>query len=239
MTELEQLFDNTKDNKAIYPKSMQWIAGEITGIAFFPGGKGTFNNDDTISDKQIMVLGQDFDTWDNFNKSKENGQEDIEKNPTWRNILEYLKSVDLSPSNCFFTNAILGCRTEGCSTGKSPAFKETEFLRYCRSFFLRQLDMQQPKIIFVLGKHVAEFLSASSEDLACWEKIKNFASVDTAGQQIIEAKFNNGVASTVVLLTHPSFRPSNVHRRKYKSYQGLEAEYEMGKHACQLLSKSS
>lgn len=237
MTELEVLFENINDNVAIFPKSMKPIAGEIKGIGFFPGGKGTFNNDDTIWDKEVMVLGQDFDTYENYNIAKENGQEDIEKNPTWRNILEYLKSVDVSPSNCFFTNAILGCRTEGSSTGKSPAFKETEFLRYCRSFLLRQLDMQQPKIIFVLGKHVAEFLSATSEDLACWKKIKNFASVDAAGKQIIKARFNNNVESTVVLLTHPSFRPSNVHRRSYLNYVGKEAEEHMGKHACQELTQ--
>ena len=80
MDELQPLFSRL--DKISYPDTMIMVGGEITGVAFFPGGKGTFNNENIISDKKIMILGQDFDCEDNFKVSKNNGKEDIRKNPT-------------------------------------------------------------------------------------------------------------------------------------------------------------
>ncbi len=227
MTDIQKLFDEMKTYS--YPETMIAINGEIPGQAFFPGGKGTFLNDDNLSHREIMILGQDFDSEKNYKITVKAGREDIEKNPTWKNMLGFLKSLDISPNNCFFTNSILGIRRGESGTGKSPAFRSKAFIRDCQQFFLYQTEIQKPKIIFVLGKHVAEFLSDTSDDLKCWARVKNFASIDNSEKQIVTATFQNGVTSKLILLTHPSFRPSNIHRRKYLDYAGNKAEMEMVK----------
>ena len=212
-----------------YPNSMVIIKNEIKGRAFFPGGNGTFNNDTNLNDKSIMVLGQDFDSLKNYEKSLKLQLEKIETNPTWKNILLFLKELNINPERCFFTNAILGVRNSEKATGKSPAFKDEIFINNCRNFFLYQVELQKPKIILVLGIHVATFLSNTSKDLECWSKINNFGDFDDKNIQKIEAVFNNGLKSTVILLTHPSFRNLNVHRRKYNNYTGHDAEIQMVK----------
>jgi hypothetical protein len=89
-------------------------------------------------------------------------------------------------------------------------------------------------LIFVLGKEVAKFLSATSNNLACWKSFKDFKTIDGNGNQIIDAIFKNGVKSKLVLLTHPSFRTSNVHRRTYLNYEGHEAEVKMTQAAIEM-----
>ena len=58
MTEIEYLFDELKQYQK-YP-TMEMVTGEIKGHSFFPAGKGTFDNSETISNKKIMILGQDW-----------------------------------------------------------------------------------------------------------------------------------------------------------------------------------
>lgn len=230
MTDISKLEDKLKDLK--YPNLMTLIKEKIPGRAFFPGGTGLFNeNDKSLSGKDIMILGQDFDCETNYQKSLEAGEENITKNPTWRNLLSFLEELGISTDRCFFTNAIPGLRKGNVGTGKSPAFKDQEFIKKCRDYFLIQLAVQKPKIIFALGIHVAKFLSETSADLNCWKRIKNFAHVDQANNQVISANFDNGTTSNVILLTHPSFRNSNVYRRtcKDENFKGNAAEVWMVK----------
>jgi len=233
MTDIENLFSRL--STLSYPHTMKEIKGNIKGRAFFPAGKGTFDNGDSLSNTSIMVLGQDFDSEKNYKISLEKGQEDINKNPTWRNLCLFLTAIGKSPEDCFFTNAIMGIRKSDVSTGKSPAFKDQKFIQDCQKFFLYQIEIQKPKVIFVLGKYVAEFLAFSTEgfaltsmNLSSWKNIKNFATLDEKGNQIKkDIIFNNGIKSSLVILTHPSFRPSNIHRRSFNDYAGHEAEINM------------
>ena len=226
MKSIQTLFDKVEHLK--YPETMKCVKGEIKRIAFFPGGKGTFDMTKDLSGKNIMILGQDFDCEKNYNKSLENGTEDIQKNPTWRNLIAFLKNVNIEPTDCFFTNAIMGIRKGNIGTGKSPAFKDKTYLEECRNFFLSQLELQKPKAIFVLGKYVAEFLSPMSDDLSNWKTIKNFVSIDSQNLAVVKnVNFKNNVKTNLVLLTHPSFRPSNIERRSYKNLSGNEAEMLM------------
>lgn len=229
MSEIKQLFDKLREYT--YPeKTMKMVSGEISGRAFFPGGKGTFDNSDIISDKDIMILGQDFDCEKNYKKSLLNGKEDIDKNPTWKNLLAFLDEIKINRERCFFTNAILGIRKGDKGTGKSPAFKDEALMENCRKFFYFQIELQKPKAIFVLGKYTAEFLSKTSNDLESWSTIKNFKSVDEQNDQVKQnVTFYNNSKSSVVLLTHPSFRSSNIHRRSYNGKVGNEAEIAMTK----------
>lgn len=226
MTDVDKLFDRI--DKFRYPATMIQVKNEIRGLAFFPAGTGTFSGDKNLSDKNIMILGQDFDcetTYQNVTLKAE--REDTQKNPTWRNLLKFLKSVDVLPTECFFTNAIMGIRKGNRGIGKSPAFKDKEFIENCREFFLYQLKIMEPNAIFVLGPRVGEFLSSTSKDLICWKSIPNFTTIDKTRTQTISATFNNGIKSKLVLLTHPSMRPPNVKRRTYQKESGDKAEIRM------------
>jgi uracil-DNA glycosylase len=226
MTDIEKLFAYI--DTISYPDSIKKVAGGIQGIAFFPGGKGTFDNSDILSNKSIMILGQDFDCEKNYQVSFNNRQEDTNKNPTWRNLQNLLKSIDKSPNDCFFTNAIMGVRNGEISTGKSPGFKDKKFLQDCQNLFLYQIKIQKPKAIFVLGKYTAEFLAPTSDQLSDWEKISNFVTLDKKNIQIKkDVIFNNGVKSNLIILTHPSFQHLNVHRRSFNNFIGIEAEIKM------------
>jgi len=67
MIEIQQLFSRTETLS--YPHTMIKVVGNIEGRAFFPGGKGTFENDENISNKSVMILGQDFDCETNYLKT--------------------------------------------------------------------------------------------------------------------------------------------------------------------------
>jgi len=122
----------------------------------------------------------------------------------------------------------MGVRKGNKGTGKSPAFKDDNFITECQVFFLSQLEMQKPKVIFVLGKETAQFLSELSVDLNGWKRISTFKDVDGRNQQVIlNAVFENGISTNLVLLTHPSFRHLNLKNRSYKGLIGNEAEMKL------------
>jgi hypothetical protein len=101
-------------------------------------------------------------------------------------------------------------------------------LRLVESSFCFNCETQKPDLIFVLGKEPSLFLSPLSLALDFWKKDQSFATLDTAGEQIKKnVTFKNGITSNLVVLTHPSFRPVNVHRRSFIGKQGHEAEVGM------------
>lgn len=215
-------------NNLSYPPSMAPIQG-IPGKAFFPGGRGVWRAGDTdIAGKKYMVLGQDFDTLEAFERAKAAGSEDVQKNATWRNLLVFLDACGIAYDDCFFTNVIMGARREGSNSGRSPAFKDKAFIEACREFFLMQVKAQKPVLILVLGKEPARFLSALSDHLKEWKQEQTFSQMDSAKEQVKQdVVFENGITSNLVVLTHPSFRLSNVHRRCFGNEKGHSAEVAM------------
>ena len=184
MSETKQLF---KELESInFPEGLMVKPDrQVSGIAFFPVGRGLIKEKDTtISNKQVMILGQDFDTENNMKKVYEAGEEDIKRNSTWRNLLEFLKDVGIDSETCFFTNAFPAARANGNgeekkqkNTGRSPAFDSKEFVKDCQNFFQKQIKNQKPKLVVVLGIQVAKFLSKFVEDKK-WDSIKKFKDVD-------------------------------------------------------------
>lgn len=236
MTEIKSLFEEAKNITSYSLADMKLIAGEITGISFFPGGKGTFDESELISDKDYMMLGQDWGTYPEFIIDVEKGQENIRTNATWVNLLKLLKNeaLNIDPNNCFFTNAILGVREKGKSTGMCSAFKSgaDEFLKDCQDFFFKQVIMQRPKVIFVLGIYPALFLAPLNEELKRWKNIPNFRTIDEANNQILyDVEIVPNLFVNFVLLLHPSFRNVNLKRRKYKDLIIKDPEIEMIKDA--------
>lgn len=226
MTDFQVLFEKALRIK--YPEEvMVQVEKPLPQQAFFPGGRGTIDNSESISNRTIMCLGQDWGTYDDFLKDQVNGGENIEKNPTWKNLRTFLKNAGIDENHCFYTNAIMGLRRDGSASGKSPAFKNPEFIKECQDFFLKQLEVQQPKLILVLGILVVKFLSTMSSDLDSWKHSNSFKILDKSGDAVKKARFSNGVETNLVVLVHPSFRPLNVKLRTFKDFNGHKAELEM------------
>ena len=122
----------------------------------------------------------------------------------------------------------MGIRKGEIGTGKSPAFKDETFIKQCQELFLKQLDIQKPKAIFVLGKYVAEFLEPLEKEgntkLANWKSIKNFAEVDKDDYWKIGVTFRNKIETNLVLLVHPSLRHANLRYRRLEKFKGTNAE---------------
>ena len=229
MTEIDLLYNQLK--KLQYPYSMQKIGGELMkGRAFFPGGKGTLDNSDMISNKRIMILGQDQDNEENYKKNIVRGGENVETGKTWQNIRLFLKTVGIDENDRFFTNAIMGVRKNGKNTGRSPAFADKEYIAQCRKFLLYQIETQKPKLILVLGLRVAEFLSDLFLDNILsenWSKIPNYKQIDSQNLQVLkEVKLKNNIKTDIVLLVHPSYR-INAKHRTYGKLTGEKAEIAM------------
>jgi hypothetical protein len=231
MTEIDLLFERLKKiDESSYPDGMYPIQGGISVPAFYPGGKGTYDNSGKISDKKIMILGQDFGSRNQYLKLKERGRENIKKNKTWGPLLSFLDELQLEYTNCFFTNAILGVREGNMSVGRSLAFKDPKFISICQDFFLYQLEIQKPTTILVLGKEVAKFLGPLSEELKLWKSMISFKLIDQNGKQCIRnVVFKNNISANLALLTHPSYRKLNAHWRYYMNFEGFEAELKMVK----------
>ena len=239
MTDYQQLFEELQTIN--YPKtdkvemlSIPYKDNEgkhrVLDFGFFPAGRGTFDNDENISGKRIMILGQDFDCDNNYYDTDIALTENPNGNATWRNLLSFLKEVSKEDihKNCFYTNAIMGVRKGEIGTGKSPAFKDENFIKQCQKLFLKQLDIQKPKAIFVLGKYVAEFLEPLEKEgntnLANWKSINNFAEVDIDDYWKIGVTFRNGIETNLVILVHPSLRHANLRHRRLEKFKGTNSE---------------
>ena len=148
---------------------------EMKGPGFFPGCIGTINHDVNIKDVDVMVLGQDFDSLENYKKIDAKKGE-IENNTTWRNLKTLLDDLKIDQANCFFTNVYMGLRSENKkNTGASPASKKaaSEFAKQCHIFFKKQLHAVKPKLVLVLGKETAKFLTkAFPNEFTKWENIQ-------------------------------------------------------------------
>ena len=183
---------------------------ESTRAPAFPVGK-------------VMVLGHNFDSKKNYHISLQKGSEDVKKNPTWRNLVQFLANVGIAPEDIFFTNFFMGLIADRAkpigNTGTFPGAHDAAFVQRCQGFFLKQVDLQQPRVILVLGLKVPKYLSNLARPLEPWSKAKTFAAIDPHLCLIRNVVFH-GLAhpTTLAVLTHPSYRPRNV---KYRSYAGL------------------
>ncbi len=130
---------------------------KMKGPGFFPGCTGIHNSESAFQVKFVMVVGQDFDTKINYDKVGENGE--VDSNITWTNLKKLLDDINIRKDNCFFTNTYMGLRKNGKNTGASPAKKSPGFIKQCQDFFLEQLRVINPKLVLILGKEPAKFIT--------------------------------------------------------------------------------
>jgi len=236
MTELEIL--KTELAKIdTYPSTMKAVHCEITGRGFFPGARGlSIDGDKTLSNKPIMILGQDFGAIADFDLSKERSFE----NPTaltWRNLSEMLKQFEISEEECFFTNTFMGVRTTGSAMGRCPGYNHFLFLNDCRNFLIKQISTQRPRIIIALGLQLLEAISEVSESLNPLKEIKSFKKLDEKGFAIFNSVEFKGVPnfkSNIVFITHPTYHHLNVKHRRFNGLEEIEAEKALIKSALNL-----
>lgn len=226
---LEDLKKKLK-NISSYPDSLKEVCCEIKGLGFFPGARGLWEiNDFSLADKSIMVLGHDFGAERDYQLSVTRGSENVQS-LTWKNLITLLKEYNLNPKDIFFTNAIMGVRTNSSALGKSPAFDHQEFLKDCKTFLIEQINTQRPNLIIALGQHIWTFLSDVSKELKTLGNIKSFSELDNKELSFIrQVRFDNipNFTTNIAFITHPTYWHLNVKNRKYKTFVGIEAEKEI------------
>lgn len=238
-SEIDYLREKMK-NIDNYPEGIEQIEYKneayINGISFFPGGRGLFiDGDETISNKDIMIIGQDFDTKENFLKARAVGKEDVEKNRTWKTLLKLLQGCKVNENKCFFTNIIVGLRKGTKNTGKSIAFKNKGFLKKNSAFFKEQLICQKPKNILLLGYYPAFFLADTilPDKLESWRTYKTLSAFyknkNSLKKNVLFDFDGNKFSANILVIPHPSMLNSNlkyVYHEKLNSKESLQFLFE-------------
>ena len=208
---VEALFNEMQKLDFTLSNGMETIP-EMKGPGFFPGCIGTINDNVDIKDVDVMVLGQDFDTLENYNNIV-SAKGEIEKNTTWRNLNTLLHDLNIDQANCFFTNAYMGLRSESKkNTGASPASKKaaSEFAKQCHIFFKRQLHAVKPKLVLVLGKETAKFLTkAFPNEFTKWEDIQTLKQFYAEKDAVFNDIKFEGENIRFVFVLHPSMSNTN------------------------------
>jgi hypothetical protein len=129
------------------------IADLIPGTSFFPGGMGLWRGDVPFGDAPhffpeapIMFLAHNFDSIEAYKAARKRGGEGDK--PFWKVLKDFLQTASVDPSDCFFTNALMGLKP-GAASGKMPSVPG--YKKQCRCFLLRQIEIVGPRAIVVLG----------------------------------------------------------------------------------------
>jgi uracil-DNA glycosylase len=210
----------------------------IGGQAFFPGDSGLLGQ--TFPFQQIMVLGHDFDTRNNFETACEVGHES-EGNDTWRSTLALFGRVGINKEQCFFTNAYMGVRTGRYPNGKcvkptgvNPSRSHKPYANLCATMFEHQIGVQQPKLVIALGTYVPPFLAKSAPaTLGAWKQTsfekrdKDFALAIATFPAVCPDGSIGDQTCVVASILHPSMRDANLDRRSYEGLTGDKAEVKL------------
>ena len=227
-TELESLF-NEINKFEFYPSNIQRISGDISGNIFFPGGHGIFKKETgKISDKEIMVIGDQFTHNLDFNKAHGLKKDRMRISPGWSNFLLLCIKGNIDPEKCFFTNTLLGMVIPKYTGQKPSDYTKNYFTEYCRSILRKELEIQKPKLIIVLGLKAARFLSIFHPDMQEWANINSISKADQQGYSIIKnVPLTESSKSTLALIAHPVGRHVHIAGRKFGKFSGNKAEVEM------------
>ena len=216
-----------------YPPGVIRVPTPISGIAFFPGGYGLWRPD--IAEPLppfpvggVMVLGHDFHSEAGYTESLARTRE-AETQPTWRQLLKFLAEVDITPVECFFTNAYLGLRAGSNTTGKFPGAASAPFVNHCLAFLRSQISAQRPRLILTLGVNVPPLIGQLAPQLEPWTRGRGLKHLDAVGPVQHRVRFDETLdhTATVVALTHPSLRDAGVRHRRYRGGSGHHAELQM------------
>ena len=219
-----------------YPNMVKPVDIMLNITAFFPGGKGLWLEEYSDVFPNILVLGQDFSTVDNYKSMLRNESTDLECR-TWRNLIKLFNEAGIDLKECFYSNVFMGLRETISMTGRFPGFKDRKFVMRNVDFLSFQIETMKPVAIITLGRPASELLAKASKlDLDCWKSGRALSVPNNGLQKNI--RFNEHIC-TCVALEHTSLRHLNVKRRVYENssgvYHGNTAEVEMLKDLTKIL----
>jgi uracil-DNA glycosylase len=207
--EISQLEAERRFTGKPYPDGMASFPGRLTGQGFFPGGDGLWRDDSRIKLSStspfpvggIMFLGNDFGTRNTFKKTLRTGYENV---LTWRNLKRRLLAAEISGDVGFYTNAVLGLRTEKKAIDYLDWSRHPDFCQFCGDFLRLQLEAIKPRLLVVLGEKpkdtVCSTLGAEIPDIAAW-KSRELSSM--TAEETIRAVEWRGMKLVVHVTSHP------------------------------------
>jgi hypothetical protein len=142
-------YDDTDRN------SVRRMREPIDGTAFFPGGHGLWRGTTPhgplpalFPNRPVMFVAHNFDKIAGYERSLKRGVEPLGA-ATWKNLIAFLAFAQLEPTDCFFTNALMGLQP----TKALGKLKTTQVFReQCKIFLAEQIEIVQPRLIVALGE---------------------------------------------------------------------------------------
>jgi uracil-DNA glycosylase len=192
-----------------YPDGMAPFPGRLTGQGFFPGGDGLWRDDSRIKLSSIspfpvggiMFLGNDFGTLQTFEKTLRTGYENV---LTWRNLKKRLTAAGIPGDVGFYTNAVLGLRTDKKAIDYLDWSRHPEFCQFCGDFLRLQLEAMKPHLLVVLGQRprdtICSTLATEIPDITPWRN-RDLSSMEVA--ETIRVVEWRGMRLVLHVTSHP------------------------------------
>ena len=128
----------------------------------------------------------------------------------------------------------MGLSEGGDNTGPFPGARDGGFVEKCRELLRFQLQLQQPRLVLVLGIEVPSRVAAIAPALEPWASCHSLRHIDEGGLAIVEIRRGRwrGLAIHGLGSCPPSYGPSNVRvpkprRPNGEELKGKEAEKEL------------
>lgn len=136
--------------ESIYPAGVvEPIQPKAAGRSFYPGGCGLYEGaQQAPPDRPIFLVGQDFGNLEYW-MSLGIGHEP--RDGTWAGLDRLLKSVDIDPRQCFFTNVLLGVRAARHIEGPSPGLSSARYVEASLAHLADQIRTLKPSVVVGLG----------------------------------------------------------------------------------------
>src|SRR4029077_17009533 len=125
----------------------------------------------------VLVLGHNFWNVRNYEETARKGGE-VDRNPTWRELLRLLKDCDIDVQCCFFTNAFMGLLEAERAVGSVRGHSDEYFLSGCRRVLRESLNLQRTALVLALGPKAAQFLGRIVPELDKWSAQWSFPKFD-------------------------------------------------------------
>ena len=211
---------------AQFPNDLTKIKQTFSGTAFFPGGDGVCKEkvESLSNHKPIIVVGNTFDSLDNYNNSCLDKSENLNC-PTWRNLVYLIKGSGIPLQDIYFTNVYPGLIHSKSNIGNyKPKDKVHDFIFY--NFLIQQISLIEPHAVLFLGLNSFKFLTRHCS------KLKKITSLKEADRKSLS--FGMGLQLNEELKTfnwaivnHPCYSHINSPKRSVLNKNGLESEIEL------------
>lgn len=228
--QLRQALDFVRDDSPMRP-IREWIPGR----AFFPGGAGLFfatreNPLPLMPQRPIMFVGHNFDSETSYAESLKRGEELLSEG-TWKGLLSLLYDSKINPTDCFFTNAIMGLFPGSESVGDSPGFLDSQFRSRCAEYLRFQISVVKPRALITMGLQAFQVTREACPVSANMGTRLDWKSIDASGQQFAPSVDLGDQIFSFAAIVHPSYRARNVRLRSFEGKIGNDAEIELMRRA--------